>query len=206
MAVELKKLVMSNRELEMAIMRESGGCCTEDNKNRIYDINTDVILISIALAKKLLGIYGLEIGLDPRKRKLTRPRDFRAEKSAISTDDPWRKQKLKALEEDEEDYLRAASSFDPDAWDQAIRLEDRIARRALALSKIGLVVCNIDHLTPDAVSENEIRLGNESGRVPLEGTIMLSEAGKQFLGRAGKLRKKRGWSGDPLDEEVEIVK
>lgn len=206
MAVDVKKIVMSNRELEMAVLKEAGGCAVEDTMNRSYDINTDVILMAEALAKKLAGILYLDIGLDPRKRRMTTPRNFAAEKAAVSMTDPSRKTKLREIESDEEDYLQQLSRFDANAWDAVIRGADRIMRRAFALSKLGLVVCNVDHLVPDAVAENEIRLGNEGGRVPLMGTIQLTELGRQFLGRGGRLRKKKGYSGDAIDEEVEIVK
>jgi len=203
--VEFVKEHLSNRELERAILKEAGGCNYEDEKNKIYDISTDVILHANALAKKLHKLWGIYIGNDPRKRKLTRPVDFAAARAAIPVDHPDRRAHLAQLEQEEEEYLRAQAAVDIDAWDTIIDTEDRIMRRALQLQAIGLVVCNVDYLVPDAVAEREASLG-ESGRVPLEGTIQLTDAGKAFLASGKTLRKKKGTrSSDPRDEEIEIA-
>jgi hypothetical protein len=204
----LNPVKLSNRELDMAILKESGGCAREDAINRIYDISTDVILHANALAKRLLGIFGVDIGFDPRKAanfKLKAP-DWEAKRREIRHDDPFRKDKLGHIDREEREYEETQSKFDRGAWDQVIDLEDRIMRRALALQTAGLVICNVDYLAPDAVQEKEIMLGNESGKVPLVGTIQLTELGKQFLASGWKLRKKRNFRGDPEDEQVEIVK
>lgn len=204
--------------IERAILKHSSGCQNEHEKAIFYS-GIDTIMHASALAKELLGIYGEDIGSDPRQRlryALGEGRDFGREISEVKGDDPNRTQKLKEIAAQRERAQAIDSHFDADAWREVIVTEDRIKRRAFALSRVwapgtqnhlALVNVNIQDLMPMAAMEREVQLGNPSGGVPWDGTIQITELGL-YVVQSGKwpiLRKKQKPGTHPLDRELELA-
>jgi hypothetical protein len=205
MAVEFKKTDISNDDLRLAILKETLGCSHEREKVLAYDLNYDVILHAKALAKRILGLDGVDIGTDPTSNFSPRNHDedrrrIREKFEAICarTNDEKTLEhaakiaegELNEVEWDEERAARLASAFDAEAWQAVKELEDRIMRLAAQMEAVGLVVCNPDHLAPQEFQEQEANAGRD-GKVPLTGAIMGTDLGKRFITSNARLRPVR---------------
>lgn len=203
------------RTIEKAILLESAGCAFEHERVTLlpYAATQGVILHPNALAKKLLGIWGIGIGNDPR-REASMPniqyRDWKAEQADIERDpDPVaREQRLKEFRFDKERSDRIAAEFDGAKWDAVIDLEDVIRRRAMALSRMKppLVEYACDEWLPPEVQMTEKTLGGD-GSIPNENQIQITRDGYRFLGTGKQLRPKAQQRDGThrFDEELEIA-
>lgn len=211
MSVQINKAQHDLRTLEMAILRESAGCSYENEKVQTfnYGMLDGVVLHLNALAKKLLGIYGVAIGNDPRRALRMSGvsyRDWDAEKAQIDRpDNPWREQQLKELQFDRERADRVASEFDAEAWEAVTELEEVLKRRAMALSRTvpPLLEFAQDDL-PNEVVYAEKQLGGKLN-MPSESMVQITREGLRFLA-TGKalLPKPNQHSPSRMDEDLEI--
>jgi hypothetical protein len=205
------------RTIERAILKHASGCSDEHQK-AVYYSGIDTIMHASALSKELLGIYGEDIGSDPRQRlryALNDGRDFAAERRSVKSEDPFGARKLLEINQQEERAKDIDRRFDSDAWHQVIVLEDKIKRRSFALSRVwapgqkthmALVNVNIQDLMPVAAVEREVQLGNQSGGVPWDGTIQITDLGL-YVVTSGKWPRPRANKPGvhPLDQELELV-
>lgn len=223
MSVECKSIdSVDLRTLERAILKEAAGCSFEDEKALIYT-TYDVVLHATALAKKLLGVWGVEIGNDPRQSAryaLDREARFNYERELaklVRDGNEHYATQVKQLQKRRDDFDRADAAYDADAWHKVITLEDRIKRRAYALSRcwapatrnyVALVNVNISDLVPVAVMEVEVRQGNPSGGVPWDGTIQATDVGLYVVSQAKwpQVRSNQRPGTHPLDQELELVR
>lgn len=211
MPVEVKKPEHDLRTLEMAILRESAGCSYENAKVQTfnYGMLDGVVLHLNALAKKLLGIYGVAIGNDPRRAQRMSGvsyRDWDAERAQIDrSDNPWREQQLKELQFDKERADRLAAEFDGAAWEAVSELEEVLKRRAMALARTvpPLLEFAQDDL-PNEVVFQEKQLGGKLN-MPNESMVQITRDGLRFLATGKALKPKPNQhSPSRMDDDLEI--
>ena len=214
MPVDINYVEPSLRDLEKWILREAAGCQLDDEKAQIFEYSYDNCTLFLnALAKKILGIYGVAIGNDPRRAielGFSNERDFTEERKRI-LNDPMKspnekKASLERLKHEEAFANDLASKYDPAAWKEVIKLEDILERRSMALERAGLVTTNVDDLVPDAVAQKEKQEYGTDGKIPCRRTVAITPRGLRCVG-AGKwpTPKKNQRSGTHrYDEDVEV--
>lgn len=197
----------SNREIEKAILREAAGCAAEDDKNQVFGLDApDVLLILQALAKRLLGLFGEDLGTSPMNQMRGKKRDFDQERAKLDRADPAYETMLAELRDAEEEAKAIDARYNPDAWRAVLELEGRLRCRAKALERVGLVQTDVDDLAPPQAAEKYASEGF-SPKIPLVGTVRITEKGMAFLARGATLRRarKQPRGADVLTEDVEVV-
>ena len=213
MTVELKKVDISIRDMDRAILVEAMGCDSENLKAQAFTYSYgEVVLILEALAKKMLGIYGVAVGNSPeRAAKLgvsNEKRDF-AEERKKARKTAANKAQLKVILErlsvEEKFVNKLEADFDPVAWAKIGELKEILCRRAMALHRAGLVEYNVDNVVADEAEQRE-KLQGGTGRVPMEGSVSLTEKGARCVStqRWPVLRRRQRSDAHQFDYDVEI--
>lgn len=188
------------RDLERSILRQCAGCETEDEKNATFGVAVEVCLHTRALAHKILGYYGKQIGFDPRLKArygLEGPPDFDRLRHEARTAIYYRdlvdgrgqktgeekiegkelaallKQKLHDIDLEEARAKQLDAQFDPVAWANTYKVEDMVRRRALALERLGLVIVDVAGM----VDKMTLKDNPEAIDTPWEGTVAITEKG-----------------------------
>lgn len=198
MTTDVKNIEPDLRMIEMALLRESAGCSYEDQLVRTfnYGMLSGVILHCGALAKRLIGLWGIAIGNDPRRDMMpgVSQRDWSDERAKIDRDDnPHREIQLRELQQDIERAQNVASLYDAEAWNKVIELEEIIKRRAMALARMDppLLEYAVDDWLPDEVMATEKNLGNPNPSIPNENSVQITRDGLRFLASGKRLIPKK---------------
>jgi hypothetical protein len=214
MGVEIKKVEPDLRLVDRWILLESAGCQLDNEKAQIYEYSfQSCVLFLNALAKKILGIYGIAIGNDPRRAAelgLATTRDFTEDRKKIVNDptkSPEEKRNaLENLRHEEQFANKLASEYDAEAWQAVIELEQVLERRAMSLERAGLVETNVDDLVPEAVALKEKQEYGTDGKIPCRRTVAITSKGLKCISQqkwpVPKKKQRPGVSR--FDEDVEV--
>lgn len=231
MAVQVRPLTLSIRELELSILREARAATQEDGLIAKYGSNETggCVLYSIALSKKLLGLHGVGLGTDPRKKEqlpigeqIDWDDEYHRHASrymADKSDDPniqamtqeQRKEAIKhakaQVDRTREWAEQADAEYDPDAWAKVLEVNDWISRRCKQLDVLGLVIWEgVTDLPQELANMPENRLPEGFRSMPGIGTLQPTLAGMRFLSRGDRLEELQGQGGvHPLDRRVRVV-
>lgn len=203
------------RDLDRWILREAAGCRLDDEKAQIFDYSyQSCVLFLNALAKKILGIYGLSIGNDPRRAAemgfSDAARDFTEERRRLLSDPSlspdYKRSGLERLKHEEAFANKLANEYDPRAWQKVIELEDILERRAMALERAGLVTTNVDNLVPDAVAQKEKQEYGGDGKIPCRRTVEITQKGLRCVGSMTwpTVKKVQRPGTSRFDQDVEV--
>lgn len=201
------------RDLDKWILREAAGCRLDDEKAQVFDYSfQNCVLFLNALAKKILGIYGVAIGNDPRRAQelgFSNERDFNAERKAtinspMSTE--MKKSTLERLMHEERFANKLIAEHDARAWEKVIELEDILERRAMALERAALVTTNVDDLVPDEVAQKEAKEFNSDGKIPCRRTVEITTKGLRCVGSQNwpTVKKNQRPNTHRFDQDVEV--
>lgn len=197
-------------DIDKWILKESAGCAIDDDKAQVFEYtHGGCVLYANALAKKIVGLWNVPIGNDPRRNASlgAAPFDFdKMQADAEAVKDPVvREGRIAEVKRQHEYCEQVDSQYDAEAWQKVIQLEDIIKRRAMALERAGLVNTNVDHLVPDAAIQKEREQGGD-GKVPAEGTIEITIKGTRCVAaqRWPRLKQRQLRSAERFDYEVEI--
>lgn len=214
MPVDINDVQPDLRLLDRWILMESAGCRLDDEKAKVYTYSfQSCVLFLNALAKKILGIYGVSIGNDPRRAMelgFSNERDFTEDRKRIINDpslDPETKRgHLDRIKHEEAFANRLANEYDPVAWAKVIELEEVLERRAMALERAGLVITNVDDLVPDAVAQKEKQDFGGDGKIPCRRTVQITPKGLHCVGsqKWPTVKKSQRPGTHRFDEDVEI--
>jgi hypothetical protein len=214
MPVELNDVQPDVQEMRKWILREAAGCRLDDEKAQIYEYSyQSCVLFLNALAKKILGIYGISIGNDPRRAielGFSNERDFTEERRRIVNDSSLspadKRSRLEILRGEEQFANKLASEYDPQAWNKVIELENILERLAMSLERAGLVVTNVDHLVPEAAAQREKQEYGGDGKIPCRRTVEITAKGLQCVGshKWPVPKKKQRPGTHRFDEDVEV--
>jgi len=217
MPVTFKKPHLSIEEMDKAILKEAAGCSIDDVAAKTYTYTYEGCTLFLgALAKKLLGIYGMAIGNDPRRAAqlgFSNERDFAGERERLLKDTtiaPDRKSAdLERFAAEERFANKLQNEFDPEAWHAVIELFNELYRRAQALERAQLVRMNVDHLVPEAVAQREAEQYGGDGKIPCDGTVEITERGLRCVSGQKWPSRKPGHKQRPgaqlIDYDVEVV-
>jgi hypothetical protein len=213
MTVEIKKPHMSIEEMDKAILREAAGCSHDDDKAKVYEYSyQSCVLFLSALAKKLLGIFGIAIGNDPRRALqlgFSNSRDFHGERERLMRDEiphDRRKAELDRLRIEEQFATKLSNEFDGPAWEAVIELFDQLYRRSMALERAGLVRMNVDNLVPEAAAQREVEQYGGDGKIPCDGTVEITSKGLRAIAsqKWPKIKQKQRPGTQACDQDVEV--
>lgn len=219
MAVEVKDVEISLRDMEKYILREAAGCRMDDEKAQVFTYSyQSCVLVLQALAKKILGIDGLGIGNNPTRAQALgysdAPRDFTEErKQALVSlqrgeiSEGVYQSKLELIQREEAFANRVAAEQDPQAWAKVLELTEILSRRAMALARIGLLDYNVDSLVATEFELQDREAGG-SGKSPMEGSVTITDKGRGVVGsqRWPVPRKKQRMGVSRIDEDLELPK
>ena len=222
MAVETVDIQPDLREIDKYILRESAGCALDDEKAQVYEYSySNCILMLNALAKKILGIYGVAIGnnpLRPAQLGFSNERDFTAERKQIVAKaevdvaihgKAGAEERLSAalqnLQSDENFANKLAAEYDPVAWRKVLELQEVLYRRAMALERAGLVTTNVDGVAPEAAVMKDVEDGGD-GKLPYDGSVEITQKGLRCVAsQKWPTVKKNQRSGvHRFDQDVEV--
>lgn len=203
------------RDIDKWILREACGCKLDDEKAQIYEYSfQSCVLFLNALAKKILGIYGVSIGNDPRRAVelgfSDSARDFTEERKRVVNDPNFsldrKKNELERLRHEEAFANKLANEWDPVAWQKVIELEEILERRAMALERAGLVTTNVDNLVPDAVAQKEKQEYGGDGKIPCRRTVEITGKGLRCVGAMNwpVVKKVQRPGTHRFDQDVEV--
>lgn len=213
MTVEIKEPQIDLREIDKWLLKEAAGCAIDDSNAHQYTYEyADCVLILDALSKKILGIYGVNIGNDPtRAIKLgmsNKPMDYeksRAEINSSSLDDEKKQIQLELIKNQEVFAKKLEAETDPHAWACVKKLTKILESRALALERAGLLTCNVEGVAPEEAVRRDIE-ENGDGKFPMSGAVAITAKGIKCVSTQTwptvKLKQRRGV--DRVDEDVEV--
>ena len=215
MPVDVAEVQPDLRELDRWILLESAGCAIDDEKAHVYEYSyQSCVLFLNALAKKILGIYGVAIGNDPRRAVelgfYDGERDFAGERKQIVNDPSKstdaKRAGLERLRHEEGFANKLANEYDPVAWKKVIELEEVLERRAMALERAGLVNTNVDNLVPDAVAQKEKQEYGGDGKIPCRRTVEITPRGLRCVGaqKWPTVKKSQRPGTSRFDEDIEV--
>jgi hypothetical protein len=223
MPVEIADVQPDLRDLDKYILREAAGCRLDDEKAQVFDYSwSSCILMLNALAKKILGIYGVSIGnnpLRPAQLGFSNERDFIGERKqivaraegdiAVHGKEGAKERMVAALQnlDHEEGFAnKLAAEYDPVAWRKVLELQGILYRRALALERAGLVNTNIDGVAPEAAVMKDKEEGGE-GKLPYDGSVEITLKGLQCVSsqKWPRVKRKQRSGTHRFDEDVEVV-
>lgn len=214
MPVEVVDVQPDLRDLDKWILREACGCKLDDEKAQVYEYSfQSCVLFLNALAKRILGIYGIAIGNDPRRAielGFSNERDFTEERKRLLNDPlqspEMKRAGLERLRHEEGFANKLANEFDPVAWQKVIELEEILERRAMALERAGLVTTNVDDLVPDAVAQKEKQEYGGDGKIPCRRTVAITSKGLRVVGamKWPTVKKHQRPGTHRFDEDVEV--
>lgn len=214
MPVEVNDVQPDLRDIDKWILREAAGCRLDDEKAQIYEYSfQSCVLFLNALAKKILGIYGIAIGNDPRRAielGFSNERDFNDERKRLLNDPmaspEFKRAGLERLAHEERFANKLAAEHDPVAWQKVIELEEVLERRAMALERAGLVNTNVDNLVPDAVAQKEKQEYGGDGKIPCRRTVEVTSKGLRCVGaqRWPTVKQRQRPGTHRFDEDVEV--
>jgi len=214
MPVEVNDVQPDLREIDKWILREACGCKLDDEKAQVYEYSfQSCVLFLNALAKRILGIYGISIGNDPRRAielGFSNERDFTEERKRLINDPlqtpDAKRAGLERLRHEEGFSNKLAREYDPVAWQKVIDLEEVLERRAMALERAGLVNTNVDNLVPDAVAQKEKQEYGGDGKIPCRRTVEVTSKGLRCVGamKWPTVKKNQRPGTHRFDEDVEV--
>ncbi len=211
------------RELDKWILREAAGCKLDDEKATVYVYSWNACILMVnALAKKILGIYGMDIGNNPMRPSqlgFSNERDFTEERRRIAEKAQVDERilgpevakghadaALQNLEHEERFANQLAARQDPQAWAKVLELQEVIYRRAMALERAGLVSTNIDGVAPEAAIQRDKEEGGD-GRLPYDGSVEITQKGLRCVAaqKWPTVKKKQRTGTHRFDEDVEVA-
>lgn len=222
MPVEIQDIQPDLRDVDKWILREAAGCKLDDDKAQVYEYSwSNCILMLNALAKKILGIYGVAIGnnpLRPAQLGFSNDRDFTGERKQIVANaerdiavfgkegaEARMKAALENLEHEERFGNKLASEYDPIAWRKVLELQEVLYRRALALERAGLVSTNVDGVAHESAILKDKEEGGD-GRYPYDGSVEITMKGLKCVAsqKWPVVKKKQRTGTHRFDEDVEV--
>lgn len=213
MGVVVKPYQPDIKEMDRAIMKEAAGCAYDDEKARVYTYSySHCVLMLLALAKKMLGIFGEQIGNNPTRDGANAKRDFNEERERIvknpAFSDNEKAGRLDALKNEENFANDLAAKFNPEAWHAVLELKDILMRRGFALERAGLVKMNVDGLVAEEFAKAQRDATGKEPEVPCDGAVEITPKGLRCVASQTwptfKERQRTGAHRFDYDVEVAI--
>ena len=213
MGVVVKPYQPDIKEMDRAILKEAAGCAYDDEKARVYEYSySHCVLMLLALAKKMLGIFGEQIGNNPTRGGATDQRDFNEERERITKNpsytDAEKAGRLDGLKHEEAFANDLMQKFNPEAWRAVLELEVVLMRRGFALERAGLLRMNIHGLVAEEFAKGMRDATGKEPEVPCDGAVEITPKGLRCVSSQTwptfKERQRAGTHRFDYDVEVAI--